>query len=167
MNERTVRGTVNLKSLLAEQLSFATACALGATRGEATATNDGDRHTVEFSATLPGSQYKMEWVVRFDDDACNIDMYLGNWNSDNVDPLGYAYIRKVQSRFDIDWEYEAAIGTTGAIFTPEKAAAYGELVAKTAAIVSNILEAINSATMPYHNGSYHVGASSLFVEEVR
>jgi hypothetical protein len=66
-----------------------------------------------------------------------------------------------------EWDYVANMGTTGAMMTPHKAAAYGELVAKTAAIVSNIMEAIDTASIPEHTGQYLVGANSLFVKEIR
>lgn len=131
-------GTVNLKRVLVNQLSLATALALGANRGDLTERNAGDAHLVTFAAHLPGSVYNLQWAVRFDDSSCRIDMYIGSYSSDNVESYGYAYIRRLSG----DAGYESGIGTTGSVMVPDMAVAYGELVSKTALIVSNILEAV-------------------------
>ena len=131
-------GTVNLRRVLENQLSLATALALGENRGSSSDDSDADAYRSTFRAKVVGSQYNLQWTLSADDSSCRINMYLGNWNSDNVESYGYAYIRRA-SRGE---GYESGIGTTGSIMLPDMAAAYGELVNKTALILSNILEAV-------------------------
>jgi len=136
MNETT--GTVNIRRVLENQLSLATALALGAARGSSVDDSDEDAYRSTFRANIAGSQYNLQWTLSADDNSCRINMYLGNWNSDNVEPYGYAYVRRSTRGAG----YESGIGTTGSIILPQEAFAYGELVSKTALIVSNILEAV-------------------------
>lgn len=132
-------GTVNLRRVIENQLSLATALALGENRGSSSDDSDEDAYRSTFRAKVLGSTYNLQWTLTADNSSCRINMYLGNWNSDNVEPYGYAYIRRSSSR---GVGYESGIGTTGSIIQPDEAAAYGELVSKTALIVSNILEAV-------------------------
>jgi hypothetical protein len=132
-------GTVNLRRVLENQLSLATTLALGENRGSSRDDSDADAYRATFRAKVVGSAYNLQWTLTADNSSCHINMYLGNWNSDNVEPLGYAYIRRSSQR---GVGYESVIGTTGAIMLPDQAAAYGELVNKTALIVSNILLAV-------------------------
>lgn len=147
-----VSGKVNLKTVMAEQLSFATALALGAARGESTATNDGDVHRVVFSAYRPNSKYNLQWVATFDEDSFLLQTYLGRYDSDNVHPFSSSRIRsKVDSvklnGVQLDtYTYLVEIGTTGTIFDNlDEAAAYADLLTKTAAIIENLVDAIWTA----------------------
>jgi hypothetical protein len=147
-----VSGKVNLKTVMAEQLSFATALALGAARGASTATNNGDEHRVVFSAYRPNSKYNLQWVATFDEDSFSLQPYLGRYDSDKVHSFNTSRIRADRKPFKVgnDWfdaiEYTGEIGTSGTIFDDlDEACAYADLLGKTAAIIENLVDAITTA----------------------
>lgn len=152
-------GTVNLRRVLENQLSLATALALGENRGSSSDDSDEDAYRSTFRAKVVGSTYNLQWTLSADNSSCHINMYLGNWNSDNVEPLGYAYIRRSSQR---GVGYESGIGTTGAIMLPDMAAAYGELVNKTALILSNILLAVEDT----ERADYEQAAGERYADSI-
>jgi hypothetical protein len=149
-----VNGKVNLKTVMAEQLSFATALALGNTRGVASATNNGDEHTVTFVAYRWNSRYNLQWVATFDEDHFSLQPYLARYDfdSDDVHRFSSSRIRMDRGSVKIDgvwvdtFTYLPEIGTSGTIFDNlDEAAAYADLLAKTAAIIENLVDAIRTA----------------------
>lgn len=147
-----VNGKVNLKTVMAEQLSFATALALGNTRGVASATNNGDEHTVTFVAYRWNSEYNLQWVATFDEDNFSLQPYLARYDSDNVHRFSSSRIRRDRGSVKVDgvwvdtFTYVGEIGTSGTIFDNlDEAAAYADLLTKTAAIIENLVDAIRTA----------------------